>query len=103
MLAYCTAARPEYNIGNDVPPENKILLIERAEKGNTLFKIHCASCHGIYTKGKADVPNFTTEQIDNYKARTVMAFKNHSKVRNLSMEQFDYIFTFLRLRKVKQG
>ena len=40
MLVYCTAARPEYVIGNDVPPENKASLIERAEKGDILFKIH---------------------------------------------------------------
>ena len=100
LLANCgTQKKAEYNIGSDVTEENKKLFIERAEKGNILFKIHCAGCHGIYSKGKDGVPNFTKHQIDNYHARSIIAFQGHSSVRNLSSEQLDYVLTFLRLRK----
>lgn len=102
ILAMCgTGKKVEYNIGPDVSEENRKIFVERAEKGKILFQIHCSECHGIYTKGKDKVPNFTKQQIDNYHARAIIAFQNHSTIRNLSSQQLDYVLTFLRLRKVK--
>ena len=92
----------EYNFGMDVSEANKKLFIERAEKGKILYKIHCTDCHGIFTKAKDSIPDFTKQQIDNYQARSIMAFKSHAKVRGLSYEQLDYILSFLRLRKVEK-
>lgn len=85
-----------------MPPENKKLLIERAEKGKVLFKIHCSGCHGIFTKGKDGVPNFTKIQIDNYHATALIGLdpNNHTVAKKMSSQQIDYIITFLRLRKV---
>src|SRR6476620_11831625 len=97
-----TQNKVEYTIGTDVSEANKKLFIERAEKGRILFKEHCSGCHGIYTKGKDGVPNFTKQQIDDYHARSIIAFKSHTSVRDLSPQQLDYVVTFLRLRKFQQ-
>lgn len=102
LLGMCsTQNKVEYTIGTDVSEANKKLFIERAEKGRILFKEHCSGCHGIYSKGKDGVPNFTKQQIDDYHARSVIAFKSHTSVRDLSPQQLDYVLTFLRLRKVQ--
>jgi cytochrome c553 len=94
--------KTQYDIPVHVPQENKILLIERAEKGKALYKIHCSGCHGIFTKGKDGVPNFTKKQIDNYHATALIGLdqKNHAVAQKMSSEQIDYVITFLRLRKV---
>lgn len=100
---YCGASRKtEYDIPSHVPPENKKLLIERAEKGKALYKIHCSGCHGIFSKGKDGVPNFTKTQIDNYHTTALIGLdpKNHAVAKKMSSEQIDYIVTFLRLRKI---
>jgi mono/diheme cytochrome c family protein len=92
----------QYDIPSHVPPENRALLIARAEKGKELYKIHCSGCHGIFTKGKDGVPNFTKTQIDNYHTTALIGLdpKNHAVAKKMSSEQIDYIVTFLRLRKV---
>jgi cytochrome c len=90
----------QYDIPSHVTPENKALYIERAEKGKALYKIHCAGCHGIFTKGKDSIPNFTKIQIDNYHATALIGLdpKNHAVAKKMSSEQIDYIITFLRIR-----
>lgn len=103
VLSQCASQRKtEYNIPNHVPAENKVLLIARAEKGKTLYKIHCSACHGIFTKGKDGVPNFTKIQVDNYHATALLGLDptNHAVAKKLSSEQIDYVITFLRLRKI---
>ncbi|MBC7948489.1 MAG: cytochrome c [Chitinophagaceae bacterium] len=103
-LWQCTPQKSSaYDIPDHVPPENKALFIERAEKGKALYKIHCGGCHGIFTKGKDGVPNFTSIQIDNYHATALIGLdpKNHAVAKKMSSEQIDYVITFLRIRKVK--
>jgi hypothetical protein len=96
----CSAPKKvEYNIPPDVSEPNRSLLIARFEKGEILFKINCTGCHGIYTKGKDGVPNFTNQQIDNYTAMALADPQNHTVIKKISSEQLDYILTFLRLRK----
>lgn len=92
----------QYDIPSHVPAENKKLLIARAEKGKTLYKIYCGECHGIFGKGKDSMPNFTKIQIDNYHATALLGLdpKNHAVAKKMSSEQIDYVITFLRLRKV---
>jgi cytochrome c553 len=94
----------EYDIPEHVTPENRKLFIERAEKGKILYKLHCAECHGIFTKGKDSMPNFTKIQIDNYHAAALIGLdpNNHAVAKKMSTEQIDQIMTFLRLRKVKK-
>ena len=93
---------PEYVIGADVTGENRQLMIERFEAGKVLYKNNCSSCHGIYGHGRDTIPNFTDTQIQNYMARGEIRNdqRNHSVSRQLSPQQLDEIFTFLRLRRV---
>jgi mono/diheme cytochrome c family protein len=92
--------KTRYDIADHVTPENKELLIQRAEKGKALYKIHCAGCHGIFTKGKDSIPNFTKIQIDNYHSTALIGLdpKNHAVAKKMSSEQIDYVITFLRIR-----
>ena len=87
-----------------MPRENKTLLIARAEKGKALYKIYCSGCHGIFSKGKDGVPNFTKKQIDNYHVTALIGMDptNHAVAKKMSSEQIDYVITFLRLRKVEE-
>lgn len=95
--------KTEYDIPSHVPPENRALLIERAEKGKVLYKTYCSGCHGIFAKGKDGVPNFTKTQIDNYHAAALIGLDqtNHAVAKKMSSEQIDYVVTFLRLRKTQ--
>ena len=98
-LIYCSTKKAQYNITPDVSPENRAIFIERSEKGKILYKLHCTGCHGIYTKGKDGITNFTNQQIDNYTKIALANPKNHTVLKKISSQQFDYIITFLRLRK----
>jgi len=102
MVMCSNQKRTQYEIADHVTKENKELLIERAEKGKVLYKIHCAGCHGIFTKGKDSIPNFTKIQIDNYQAAALIGLdpKNHAVAQKMSSQQVDYVVTFLRLRKI---
>jgi len=102
-LSRCASQKKtEYDIPIHVPPENKALLIARAEKGKVLYKMYCSGCHGIFTKGKDGIPNFTKTQIDNYHAAALIGLdpNNHAVAKKMSSEQIDYVITFLRLRKI---
>ena len=103
VLSKCASQKKtEYDIPSHVPAENKALLIARAEKGKALYKIYCAGCHGIFTKGKDGVPNFTKIQIDNYHSTALIGLDqtNHAVAKKMSSDQIDYVITFLRLRKI---
>jgi mono/diheme cytochrome c family protein len=95
--------KTEYDIPSHVPAENRALLIERVEKGKVLYKTYCSGCHGIFTKGKDGIPNFTKTQIDNYHATALIGLdqNNHAIAKKMSTEQIDYVITFLRLRKTQ--
>lgn len=92
----------KYDIPSHVTKTNRELLIEKAEKGKILYKIHCSGCHGIFAKGKDSIPDFTRIQIDNYHAAALLGIdaKNHAVARKMSAEQVDQVMTFLRLRKI---
>jgi mono/diheme cytochrome c family protein len=104
LFAGCTSGKKtEYNIPSHYTPKARQAAIEEFEKGKELFKVHCASCHGIYKKGKETVPNFTKIQIDNYNAMFIKGDpKNHSVASKLSQQQLNYILDFLRLRRVEK-
>lgn len=104
-LCYCTAQKAvEYDIPDHVGEQTRTALIERAEKGKVLYRIHCSNCHGIFTKGKDSIPDFTNIQIDNYHTTALIGIdpRNHAVAKKMSPEQIDYIVTFLRVRKVKK-
>ncbi len=88
-------------ISGDVGPAVREIQIQWFDKGKALYKIHCGDCHGIFSKGKDGVPNFTKTQIDNYNANALANPEQHAAVRTMSTEQFNYVMTFLRLRKIQ--
>ena len=91
----------EYNLPEPMSAETRSIYMERLDKGETLYKLNCSSCHGIFTKGKDSIPNFTKDQIDNYRSAVLMAKdkKNHAVAAKMSPQQLDYIIMFLSLRK----
>lgn len=103
LLYQCTNEKKvKYDIPSHVTKVNRELLIEKAEKGKVLYKVHCSGCHGIFAKGKDSIPNFTRIQIDNYHAAALLGIdaRNHAVARKMSPEQVDQVMTFLRLRKI---
>ena len=102
LLICCNSAKKvEYDIPSHVTKENRELLLEKCEKGKVLYKLHCSGCHGIFTKGKDGVPNFTSLQIDSYHTTALIGMdpRNHAVAKKMSNEQIDQVVTFLRLRK----
>lgn len=97
-----TEKKTVYDIPSHVTKINRQLLLDKCEKGKVLYKLHCSGCHGIFTKGKDGVPNFTKIQIDNYHTTALIGMdpKNHAVAKKMSTEQIDQVVTFLRLRKI---
>lgn len=104
LLLLCQCARQPkvtYSIPADYPPARREQLIEIFAKGKELYKANCSGCHGIFTKGKDSIPNFTAIQIDNYGARFMNGDPmNHAVARKMSSDQLGQVLTFLRLKKV---
>jgi hypothetical protein len=72
------------------------------EKGRLIYKEHCTGCHGIFAKGKDDVPNFSKQQIDMYASRASLRDPtNHAVMLEMPMEQLDAIQLFLLFREHK--
>jgi len=89
------------NIPPNFPEERKAQLIDIFNKGKKLYKANCSECHGIFTQGKDQVPNFTNTQLDNYSARFLRRDpKNHAVVMQMSPEQMNEILTFLKFKKI---
>lgn len=75
-------------------------MIEMLELGQKLYKINCSSCHGIFTKGKDSIPNFSKTQLENYKTAVLMDDpKNHAVAKKIRPYDLDMILQFLAFRK----
>jgi mono/diheme cytochrome c family protein len=105
LLTQCaTRNKVTYNIPDNCPEERRKELIALFKKGEVLYKANCSDCHGIFTKGKDNIPNFTNQQLDNYSTRFIRGdVKNHAVVRNMSPEQLNNVLLFLRYKKTKQA
>jgi len=91
----------EYNIPTDIQGKKKDELLASLEKGRKLYQQVCADCHGIFSKGKDGIPNFTNQQIDNYTSYVIKKDpKNHAVAAKLDPEQFHEVVMFLRCRKI---
>jgi len=101
ILAQCaTQKKIEYDIPENLAEESKAELMVRLEKGVKLYKLNCTQCHGIFTKGKDNIPNFTDTQLDVYKKMyKVRDPKNHAFVAKMPLADLDAIMKFLQLRK----
>ena len=103
LVLQCSPGRKvTYSIPADFPEERRQQVIAIFEKGKVLYKDNCAECHGIFTKGKDKIPNFTEVQFDNYSSRFLRGDpKNHAVARKMSAEQLNQVLTFLRYKKRK--
>jgi cytochrome c553 len=102
LFTQCTSHKKiEYNLPEPLSVETRSIYMERLEKGKILYKMNCSSCHGIFTKGKDSIPNFTKDQVDNYRSAVLMAKdkQNHAVAAKMSPQQLEYIILFLSLRK----
>lgn len=91
-----------YDIPSYLPAERKVELLSNLEKGRILFKRNCSGCHGIFTKGKDSIPNFTEKEIVNYLAAyQTKDPKNHAVMKKLLPEELSMIMTFLKMRNFK--
>jgi hypothetical protein len=103
ILSRCkTQKEAEYIIPDNYEGQTRQNLINMLEEGQKLYKIHCSSCHGIFTKGKDSIPNFSKTQIENYRAAALIDDpKNHAVVQKIRPEDLDRILQFLTFRKKK--
>ncbi len=91
----------EYNIPVTATEKQRNDLLEQCKKGRELYKANCGECHGIFTRGKDSIPNFSSTQIDNYSARFLRHDpKNHAVIKKMSPEQMNEVLMFLRYRKL---
>jgi mono/diheme cytochrome c family protein len=102
MLLQCaTSQKITYNIPANYPEARRKQITELCDKGKELYKINCSDCHGVFTKGKDKVPNFTTHQLDNYSSRFIMRDpQNHAIAMQMSPDQLNNILLFLRFKNV---
>jgi cytochrome c553 len=100
-LYRCTPqTKVEYNIPDNYEGQTRLNLIKMLDEGQQLYKIHCSRCHGIFTKGKDSITNFSKTQIENYQAAALMDDpKNHAVIQRIRTEDLDLILMFLRFRK----
>lgn len=90
----------EYNIYQGLREEDKAFIRSEISAGKELYKVYCSDCHGIFTKGKDDITNFSKEQLHDYKSSFVMKDEeNHSVATNLSTHELDQILMFLMFLK----
>jgi mono/diheme cytochrome c family protein len=93
-----------YNIPANLPEANRKKLVEVLDKGQALYKENCTDCHGIFTKGKDGIPDFTNRQIDNYSARFLRRDpKNHAVFIKMSPEQLNEVLAFLRYKNPRNA
>jgi mono/diheme cytochrome c family protein len=89
-----------YQIPANYPENKKAEFVALLDKGKVLFKANCSECHGVFTKGKEKVPNFTNTQIDNYSSRFLRGDpKNHAVLAKMSQEQMNEVLSFLKYKK----
>ena len=103
LLADCATHKKEaYVYPGNLPEKEKEKLFVIYEKGRKLYEPNCSKCHGIFTKGKDGIPNFSIRQVDSYTARFLKGdAKNHAVAANMDAEQLHEVFMFLRFRKVQ--
>lgn len=99
----CTAEKPLYFIPDNYTGLSRENMDKDLMRGQKLFKAHCSGCHGIFTKGKESVPNFSRTQIEAYESRLLYDDEaNHGILKKITEEELDRILDFLKFRTVKK-
>jgi cytochrome c553 len=106
MLTQCVTQRvtqrePAYVVPEEITGKTRENLVAMLEYGQKLYKIKCAKCHGIFTKGKDSIPNFSKTQLENYAAQALVDDpKNHAVIQKMTTEDLDMVLQFLNFRKM---
>ena len=80
ILIQCAVQKKTtYDIPSYLPAERKTELLGNLEKGRILFKTNCSGCHGIFTKGKDSIPNFTEKEIVTHPRRQRRRSRSHHR------------------------
>ena len=96
-----THKRSAYVYPDGIPETEKEKLFVIYEKGRKLYELYCSKCHGVYEKGKDNMPNFSVRQTTSYTTRYLKGDpKNHAVAANMDPEQLNAVFMFLRYRKI---
>ena len=103
IFTHCTVPKKiQYNIPDDIQGNKREELLSTLENGRKLYELHCSSCHGIFSKGKEGIPDFTDKQIEMYTAYAIKRDpRNHAVAANMSPDQLHTVFMFLKARKIK--
>lgn len=101
LLFACSTYKVEYAFPEDAKKmQGYDELMSHLEAGKKLYKVHCGKCHGVFTKGKKDIPNFSRVQLDNYNSNFLKKDpKNHAVAAKLSKDQMNDIIIFLTFIK----
>ncbi len=101
IIASCSTRKVEYAFPEDAKNmQGYEELMSHLNAGKKLYKAHCTGCHGIFTKGKKDIPNFSRVQLDNYNSNFLKKDpKNHAVAQKLSKDQLGDIIVFLTFVK----
>jgi mono/diheme cytochrome c family protein len=85
----------------DMSDKRKAEYTIRFNDGLDLYKSNCSACHGLFHKGKLNVPNFSKQQLDAYNAKLNMNdTTNHAVAKKLSENELNNVLLFLHyLRK----
>jgi len=83
-----------------VPPSfsaaDSARLIANWTMGIKAYKANCARCHGIFGNGKDSIPNFSKEQMDDYKTTFLAGDKrNHAAMSKMTEEELNNVFLFI--------
>jgi cytochrome c553 len=89
-----------YIVPEQYTGETRENMIKMLEDGQTLFKIHCSRCHGIFGKGKDSIPNFSKTQIESYRSAALLEDpENHAVAQKIRPYDLDMILQFLQFRR----
>jgi len=101
LIVACATYKVEYAFPEDAKKmQGYDELMVHIESGRKLYKAHCTGCHGVFTKGKKGIPNFSRVQLDNYNSNFLKKDpKNHAVAQKLSKEQLGDIILFLTFIK----
>jgi len=101
IFSNCSGAKKiEYDVYEGLKPEDEAFIMSMVEPGAELYKASCSECHGVFGKGKAEVTNFSEEQLHDYKSSFLMQDpENHAVMDNLTAHELDQVLMFLMFLK----
>lgn len=104
-MAKCTPQKQAaYVIPDEYTGQTRANLIKMLEHGQTLYRLNCSRCHGIFTKGKDSIPDFSKTQIEAYKSSALLDDpRNHAVAQKIRPDDLDMILQFLTFRRKPEG